>query len=171
MDNLLYTLRLLALLVLVVLAVSILSFLSALLAMVPDRTKAAGDSTTVITLVPVPEPPATSPDVGDPTRRIEVRRISFYQAVPSQTDRDPEYSACGPTRSPWAQVAVSRDLFRQLGCGARVKVVMEDGTVVEAVVWDTMAPRWRRTVDVLVAPHEPALAYGVKRGYLEVMAQ
>ena len=110
---------------------------------------------------------------------IPLERVSFYQAVPGQTDSTPHLSACGPTLGPWVQVAVSRDLAAWTGgtlkCGTRVRVVLENRGVagrhvIEGIVWDTMAPRWKRTVDVLVAPGEPARAYGVRhRARLEVL--
>ena len=110
---------------------------------------------------------------------IPLERVSFYQAMPNQTDSTPHLSACGPTKAPWVQVAVSRDLAAWTGgtlkCGTRVRVVLENRGVngvhvIEGVVWDTMAPRWSRTVDVLIGVDEPAGRYGVrKRARLEVI--
>jgi len=168
MDRLTNSLRLLATIVLVVLAVALIQFMTALIALAPHRSSDGPGTIAAPGEVWVLQP---APKRETAPQRIRVQRVSFYQAVPSQTDGDPEFSACGRTRQPWTQVAVSRDLFAELGCGTRVRLILDDGRVIDAVVWDTMAPRWRETVDVLVAPHEPAMAYGVRAGVLEVARQ
>lgn len=80
---------------------------------------------------------------------IPLGRITYYNAVPEQTDDDPEVSACGPTRE--RQIAVSRDLFRSvLQCGDRVRLFVNGVDQGEYIVWDTMARRWTATADVLM---------------------
>lgn len=93
-----------------------------------------------------------------------VHRVSFYTAEHAR-------SACGPTFR--GQIAVSRDLMRRLGCGARVRVTLTTpkGGVrsFTAVVNDTTARRFRTTVDVLVASRRDALRLGVTSGHLQVL--
>ena len=101
---------------------------------------------------------------------LSLQRISFYQATRAQTQGNPNIAACGPNLGPWIQVAVSRELFAQLGCGARVRIELDRSIAglrwLEAVVYDTMNPRWQRTADILVGLREPALHYGVTTGRL-----
>jgi len=125
-------------------------------------------------LVKKPEPQVLEvPQLG---RRV---RVTFYQPVHGQTDDAPSIASCGPNREPWRQVAVSRDLFYtpdgHKRCGETVEIVLDRPvvtasgvkvTVVRGVIWDTMHPRYRDAVDVLVGPDEPALRYGVVGGWL-----
>ena len=94
---------------------------------------------------------------------------TFYQASPRSL------SACGPTRTPWRQVAVSRDLRRSLPCGTQVLVILQRRTggrkTFRAVVWDVTGPRARRTVDVLVPRGEPALRYGRTTATVRVLGR
>ncbi|MBO3757525.1 MAG: hypothetical protein JTT14_00190, partial [Candidatus Brockarchaeota archaeon] len=101
---------------------------------------------------------------------IRLTRVSFYQAKPSQSDANPSMSACGKTKAPWRQIAVSRELFRKLGCGKAVILHLPNKKV-KAVVWDTMHSRYRNSADVLVGNNEPAYIYGVKKGILEVITE
>lgn len=102
-----------------------------------------------------------------PNKIIYLKRVSFYQAHVSQTDSDPSYSACGKTKKPWKQIAVSRDLFNKLGCGKEVILHLPDKKI-KAVVWDKMNRRYSNSADVLVGNNEPAYAYGVRKGILEI---
>jgi 3D (Asp-Asp-Asp) domain-containing protein len=95
-----------------------------------------------------------------------LQRISHYNAVRAQTDRTPRMSACGPTRP--GQIALSRDLLRQVGCGARVRVTVNGKSQVY-VVNDTMHQRYRRTADILVSRLSTARNLGVARGTLTVL--
>ena len=100
---------------------------------------------------------------------IELDRITAYNAVEAQTDSDPHISSCG-TNIP-KQVAVSQDILFQTGnkrdmCGREVAIVLEDGTIVYGVVWDTMNARYKKTADILVDNHQEALEWGVKKGLL-----
>lgn len=95
-----------------------------------------------------------------------LQRISHYNAVRAQTDRTPKMSACGPTRP--GQIALSRDLLRQVGCGARVRVTIGGQSQVY-VVNDTMNRRYHRTADILVSRVSTARKLGVARGTLTVL--
>lgn len=95
-----------------------------------------------------------------------LQRVSHYNAVRSQTDRTPHISACGPTRP--GQIALSRDLLRQVGCGARVRLTVGGRSQVY-VVNDTMHQRYRRTADVLVRRVSTARKLGVSAGTLTVL--
>ena len=94
---------------------------------------------------------------------IEIPRITYYQAVFWQTDKNPEVSACGPTKK--MQVAVSRDLFQKnVGCGEKIQVWSDEhGKIGEYTVWDTTNARFSSTVDILVEdpPH-----WGKTSGYI-----
>lgn len=95
-----------------------------------------------------------------------LNRVSHYNAVRSQTDRNPRMSACGPTRK--GQIALSRDLLRQVGCGAHVRITVNGKSRVY-VVNDTMHRRYRRTADILVNRVGTARKLGVSRGTLTVL--
>jgi len=80
--------------------------------------------------------------------------VTYYHAVPGQTDADPDVAACGPiAQAPVGEgdimVALSRDLFSRELCGQLVLVRVK-GEVVWGVVWDTMHPRFVRYVDLLM---------------------
>lgn len=98
-------------------------------------------------------------------QKIYIQRISYYQATKNQTDSTPNLSACGKTKSAWRQIAVSRDLFRKLGCGKKVLLVIGN-KYYAFIVWDTMNKRYKNSVDILVGKEEPAFKYEVKRGIL-----
>ena len=93
---------------------------------------------------------------------FEIQRLTYYEAVPEQTDSTPGIAACGPNIG--NQLAVSRDLFRdELQCGDVVEVFAWGSSLGEYVVWDTMARRWRRTADILVVDDPPI---GLASGHL-----
>lgn len=108
---------------------------------------------------------APSPTV-EVLEHVPVERVTYYNAVPGQTDSTPNVSACGPNLE--RQVAVSRDLFRRdLHCGDVVKVWLDgEGYLGEFVVWDTMAARFTRTLDILT---ETSYAWGKTTGHLIVV--
>lgn len=113
---------------------------------------------------PPPEEPAKPPAQGLPVQ------VTYYQALPGQTDTSPNIAACGPNLQPWVQVALSRDLFYEGGerrCGKRARLRFPDGRVLRVIVNDTMNRRFRLRVDVLVHPSEPARAYGIDSARLE----
>lgn len=95
-----------------------------------------------------------------------LHRVSHYNAVRSQTDRTPTVSACGPTRR--GQVALSRDLLRQVGCGARVRISVRGRSHVY-VVNDTMHRRYRHAADILVSGQGRARRLGISQGTLTVL--
>ncbi|SMB93701.1 hypothetical protein [Deinococcus hopiensis] len=95
-----------------------------------------------------------------------LHRVSHYNAVRGQTDSTPRVSACGPTRT--HQVALSRDLLRKVGCGARVRISIHGKSHIY-VVNDTMHRRYRRTADILVSGSGRARRWGVARGTLTVL--
>jgi len=95
-----------------------------------------------------------------------LHRISHYNAVRSQTDQTPKISACGPTRT--QQIALSRDLLRKVGCGARVRISFRGKSRVY-VVNDTMNKRYQRTADILVSGQHRARRLGVAHGTLTVL--
>lgn len=95
-----------------------------------------------------------------------LQRVSHYNAVRAQTDQQPHISACGPTRR--GQLALSRDLLRQVGCGARVRITVGGRSRVY-VVNDTMNRRYQRTADILVSRTSTARKLGVLRGKLTVL--
>lgn len=104
-----------------------------------------------------------------PTPSVEVRvlewwafpRVTYYNAVPWQTNSDPFTSACGPNRE--GQVAVSRDLFRsELSCGDVISVWLEGEHYGDFVVWDTMHPRFVNTLDILA---DGVLPWGLTHGH------
>lgn len=104
--------------------------------------------------------------------KINVSRISAYNPVPRQTWGDPNVSSCGPNLE--KQIAVSRDLFfNENGekhlCGRSVSIVTDRGEVFsDYVIWDTMAPRFTNTVDIMIPNEneEEAFAFGVTTGVL-----
>jgi hypothetical protein len=109
-----------------------------------------------------------------PYEVFEIGRISAYNPVPRQTWGDPNVSSCGPNLE--RQIAVSRDLFfdeqgRKHLCGARVTVVTDRGEVFEDyIIWDTMNPRFRNTVDIML-PHtdeSEAFAFGITTGVVYI---
>ncbi len=61
-----------------------------------------------------------------------LRRVTAYNALPSQTNSNPGMSACGPTRPD--QIALSPDLFfRSNGsnrCGEKINIVLSSGKII-----------------------------------------
>jgi hypothetical protein len=115
--------------------------------------------------IPIPEP-----IININRNPFNITRISAYNPVPRQTQGNPNVSSCGPNLE--RQIAVSRDLFfdeqgRKHLCGTRVTVVTDRGEVfADYVIWDTMNPRFRNTVDIML-PHTneaEAFAFGVTSG-------
>lgn len=97
---------------------------------------------------------------------FSLNRVSYYNAIRSQTDSTPHISACGPTKK--GQLALSRDLLRQVGCGARVRLTVHGRSTVY-VVNDTMHQRYKKTADVLVGKLSTARKLGVTRGVLTIL--
>lgn len=117
------------------------------------------------------EPKPEEPKVEEP-KFVVLDRISAYNPVPRQTQGDHNVSSCGANRP--NQIAVSRDLFfdsngRKHLCGKTVTVYTDRGEVFDQyVVWDTMSPRYTKTVDILFPTTDESVAYdfGVTTGKL-----
>jgi hypothetical protein len=112
---------------------------------------------------PVPGQPAGGADAAPPvpTGTVDVDRLGFSFVTGGP-------GACGLVLEAWTHVAVSRELLAAYGCGARVRVTLDDAagdrSSFEGVVGDTMNPQFARTVNVYVGEDEPALEYGVTSG-------
>lgn len=63
--------------------------------------------------------------------------VSFYTNATDETDSTPDINACGLAPS-IGDVAVSRDLIKQIPCGTKVLLIFNDGTRYNLVVHDTM---------------------------------
>lgn len=104
--------------------------------------------------------------ISNPASAVPVT-FSYYQAVPEQTDSDPNMSACGATMAPWEQIAIHRNLRGQYPCGTIVvgynPLVGFKMLVVNDITAAHISPnRW----DVLVGNDEPALEYGLTQGWV-----
>ncbi|MGC8503331.1 MAG: hypothetical protein ACP5MM_00870 [Acidithiobacillus sp.] len=102
---------------------------------------------------------------------LYLQRVTAYNAVPDQTNSDPDIAACGPNRPD--QIALSQDLFfRKNGgnrCGEPVAIVLRSGRVIHGVVWDTMNPRYHMAADILMGSVSKALDFGVKEAELRFL--
>ncbi|MDD2749887.1 MULTISPECIES: hypothetical protein [Acidithiobacillus] len=97
-----------------------------------------------------------------------LRRVTAYNALPSQTNSNPGMSACGPTRPD--QIALSPDLFfRSNGsnrCGEKINIVLSSGKIIHGIVWDTMNPRYHMAADILMGSVQQAMDFGVRKARL-----
>jgi 3D (Asp-Asp-Asp) domain-containing protein len=94
-------------------------------------------------------------------RVLEVT-ASAYNAVPEQTDGDPNIAAWGDRLKPGVRaIAVSRDLLKMgMTRGTRVRI---DGLPGEYRVMDKMAKRWRKKIDIFMGNDvEGARKWGVR---------
>ncbi len=94
-----------------------------------------------------------------PSGRELVVTATAYNAVPEQTDGDPEIGAWGDRLRPGMRaIAVSADLHA-LGLvrGARVRI---EGLRGEYEVLDRMPRRWQRRIDILMADRRAARSWG-----------
>lgn len=115
--------------------------------------------------IPVPQPSvhlAQKP-------AIKLRRVTAYNATHAQTDATPHIASCGLNRD--NQIAVSRDILFATGnkrdmCGVKVKIILDDGTVITGVIWDTMNARYTNTADILMTDYTAAKNFGVATGIL-----
>lgn len=118
--------------------------------------------TPMVTLLPVPPPV--------PSVEVPLHRVSFYNAVPWQTDGDPNVSSCGPNIP--NQIAVSRDLFFDENgskhlCGVTVTVITDRGEEFrDYTIWDTMNARYTNTADILIDSVDEAMVLGITTGRL-----
>jgi hypothetical protein len=123
--------------------------------------------------IPVPSISLFYVELSPPDyQELQMERISAYNPVPRQTWGDPNVSSCGPNQ--YRQIAVSRDLFfndsgEKHLCGKRVSVLTDRGEEFhDYVIWDTMAPRFTNTVDIMIPNDNEAEAYefGITTGVL-----
>jgi 3D (Asp-Asp-Asp) domain-containing protein len=94
-----------------------------------------------------------------PSGRELVVTATAYNAVPEQTDAQPEIGAWGDRLRPGMRaIAVSADLHA-LGLvrGARVRI---EGLRGEYAVLDRMPRRWQRRIDILMADRRAARSWG-----------
>ncbi|PKY10832.1 hypothetical protein B1757_07705 [Acidithiobacillus marinus] len=131
----------------------------------PDPLENTGDQAYQQTATP------DSPGDGALIARHQVvylRRVTAYNALPNQTNENPDMSACGPTRP--GQIALSPDLFlRRNGsnrCGEKIDIILPSGTIIHGVVWDTMSPRYHMAADILMGSVQQALDFGVRQARL-----
>lgn len=129
------------------------------IATVKENTQFLIETTTIATKV------LDSPPIKVSIKEhYEMDRITYYNAVPEQTDATPNVSACGPNIP--NQVAVSRDLFRkELHCGDVIDVWIQDQYLGQFTVWDTMNPRFKNTLDILT---ETTYGWGLTTGHVVV---
>ena len=97
-----------------------------------------------------------------------LRRLTAYNALPDQTNSDPDIAACGPNRP--NQIALSQDLFflKNGGnrCGEHIDIILHSGRVIHGVVWDTMNSRYHMAADILMGSVQRAMDFGVKQAKL-----
>jgi hypothetical protein len=135
---------------------------------------ATATPTPAVTPAPVDAPAATTPaatstpaTAAAPAARtlpegvLALERVGFSFVTGGA-------GACGMVLEAWTHVAVSRDLLASYGCGATVRVTLDDTiagrTEVLAVIGDTMNPSFTRTVNIYVGTNEPAIQYGLTTG-------
>lgn len=108
-----------------------------------------------------PEPTVVAQPLPEGT--LELERVGFSFAGGA--------GACSVALEPWRHVAVSRDILAEYPCGTEITIHLDEPVAghdsFTAVVGDTMNPSNIRTVNIYVAPDEPALEYGVAAGRLE----
>lgn len=124
-------------------------------------TETASEAGTEAETMPIdPEPTVAQPL---PEGAFDLERIGFSFAGGT--------GACSVALEPWRHVAVSRDILAEYPCGTEVTIHLDEPVAghdsFTAVVGDTMNPSNIRTVNIYVAPDEPALEYGVAAGRLE----
>lgn len=97
-----------------------------------------------------------------------LRRLTAYNALPDQTNSDPDIAACGPNRP--NQIALSQDLFflkkGRNRCGEHIDIILHSGRVIHGVVWDTMNSRYHMAADILMGSVQRAMDFGVKQAKL-----
>ena len=107
---------------------------------------------------------APTEEASAPAGEVNLNRVGFAFITA-------ETGACSIPLEPWRQVAVSRDLLAQYGCGAAITLNLADtvngAQQVTAQIADTMNPSFERTVNIFVGEEEPALEYGITTGTLQ----
>jgi hypothetical protein len=96
-----------------------------------------------------------------PSGVLALERVGFSYANGAS-------GACGFVLEAWTHVAVSRDLLAEYGCGAEVRVTLDDPaggrSEMLGIIGDTMNPSFTRTVNVYISTDEDAFAYGLTEG-------
>jgi hypothetical protein len=119
---------------------------------------------------PAATPAAAPAAAPTPPRPLAAGEVALERVGFSFVTGGP--GACGVVLEPWIHVAVSRDLLAAHGCGASVRITLDDpaGNRREAIatIADTMNPSFSRTVNVYVGRDEPAFAYGLTTGTFAV---
>lgn len=105
-----------------------------------------------------------------------ILRVSHYTLSVLETDNTPNILSCGKKENIKLKenehiIAISQDLFfdrhgRKHLCGKYAKVFVKDKKrkvykVYYGIIYDTMNPRYRKSVDVLVDSRKSALELGV----------
>lgn len=100
--------------------------------------------------------------VGDVT-------VTSYNSLAAQTQGNPFITATG-TRTRPGVIAVSRDLVRAYGYGAKLKIVSwkkTNGCNPQAIpknvtyrIEDTMHPRWNRKIDIWLPSRSQSINFG-----------
>lgn len=124
------------------------------------------------------------PQALNPHNLWEVDRLTAYNAVPEQTDDDPDIASCGPLANAQLPVlAVSRERFlapdgSKPHCGREALVIAWDqhGHIIleeRRLIFDTMAERWERTADLLLPGEDTTEAnhWGIKQGLIALLPQ
>lgn len=113
-----------------------------------------------------------------PQYTFNLYRISAYTNSIRETDSTPFNTSCGHVNDVKYRpiIAVSRDIFFYKGykwlCGKTARIVYDDGTYIEGVIYDTMNSRYKNTSDVLIRKITltkakiAAFKHGVKTGKL-----
>lgn len=120
----------------------------------------------------------------DPDTLWEIDRLTAYNAVPDQTDDDPDIASCGPIANARLPIlAVSRERFlapdgSKPHCGREAVIIAWDasGQVVlqeRRLIYDTMNERYERTADLHLPGDDPTEAnqWGVKQGLIALVPQ
>jgi 3D (Asp-Asp-Asp) domain-containing protein len=118
----------------------------------------------VFTLV-ISAPAITFSIVGVP--QISVK-VTAYAPIARLCDSTPNITASGLRLKPhhyWKVVALSNDLAKGCRFGDRFKLVIS-GKEYIVVYEDRMAPRMRKTVDLLLPSYNEARRFGVRHGVL-----
>jgi 3D (Asp-Asp-Asp) domain-containing protein len=131
---------------------------------VPLPPEATAEDTAEGTAEPAAQPgeAAAEPATPLPEGATALERVGFSFAG--------VVGACNVELEPWVHVAVSRDILAAYPCGTEVTVTLDDEVAgrrsLRATVGDTMGPDASRTLNIYVAPDEPAGEYGVVTGRL-----
>jgi hypothetical protein len=130
---------------------------------VADLPPADAAAIAPVAVEPAPAEPAPPPREL-PAGVLALERIGFSYVTGGP-------GACGVVLEAWVHLAVSRDLLATYGCGAQVRVTIDDPaggrSELEGIIGDTMNPSFSRTVNVYVSTDENAFGYGLTSGTFE----